>query len=421
MHVLLHPVGSHGDVHPLVAVGRGLLVRGHRVTLVTAAPFRGVADACGFAFAPVGTDAEYEEVAHNPDLWHPRRGLRTIFTPERFARSLRESYRHLAERYVPGDTVCLAGDLGFPAARLAQEALGLPLVSAHIAPVAFQSVVDPPTVWFGKPPGWVPHWFRRWAYRAGGKYVIDPVFRPVVNDFRRELGLPPLGRLWGAWNDSPQRVLGLFPGWFATAPDWPAHLRQTGFPVYDGGGDLPPAVEQFLTDGPPPVVVSFGSAMRTGRKQFEAAVDAIMLLGWGGLVLAKGGDQVPPLPSGFLHADYAPFGRVFPRCAAVIHHGGIGTTAQALAAGVPQLVMPMAFDQHDNAARLVRLGVARAVPAARFTADTAFSALGGLLESADVAAACAAAKAKAAEGDAVAEACRWVEELRGTDRPGGWR
>ena len=421
MHALLHPVGSHGDVHPLVAIGRGLVARGHRVTLVTAAPFRGVAAACGFAFATVGTDADYEAVVHNPDLWHPRRGLRTIFAPESFARHLRESYRHLAERYVPGETVCVAGDLGFPAARLAQETLGLPVVSSHIAPVAFQSVADPPTVAFGRPPDWLPRWACRWAYRLGGKYAIDPAFRPAVNGFRRELGLPPLARLWGTWNDSPQRVLGLFPEWFAHAPDWPAHLRQAGFPVYDGGGELPPAVEQFLSDGPPPVVISFGTAMRTGRAHFAAAVETVRQVGRRGLVLAKSGEQVPPLPPGFLHAEYAPFGRVFPRCAAVIHHGGIGTTAQGLAAGVPQLVMPLAFDQHDNAARLERLGVARTVSATRFTSTHAVTNLLLLLGDPGVPAACAAAKARMAEGDAVAEACRWVEELQGTDRPGGWR
>ena len=284
MHVLLHPVGSHGDVHPLVGIGRGLVARGHRVTLVTAAPFRGVAEACGFEFAPLGTDADYEAVADNPDLWHPRRGLRTLFAPERFARLLRDGYRHLADRYAPGDTVAVAGDLGF-AARLVQEKLGLPVVSSHIAPVAFQSVVDPPTVWFGRPPDWLPRWAGRWAYRMGGRYYVDPAILPTVNGFRRELGLPGLRRLWGVWNDSPLRQLGLFPRWFADAPDWPATLRLTGFPLYDGSErELSPDVEQFLQDGPPPVVVSFGSAMRTGRAAFSEAVVALRSSGRPGLV-----------------------------------------------------------------------------------------------------------------------------------------
>lgn len=418
MHVLLHPFGSHGDVHPVVAVGVGLKARGHRVTLVTAAPFRAVAERCGFEFAPVGSEADYEAAAADPNLWHPWRGMRVIFAPQRYGPGLRQAYHHLADRYVPGDTVCLAGDLGF-AARLAQEKLGLPVVSAHIAPVAFQSVADPPTVSFGKPPGWLPHWVRRWAYRMGGRYFVDGAVLPTVNPFRQELGLTPLRRMWGVWNDSPQRVLGLFPRWFADAPDWPAHLRLTGFPVYDGGGDLPVAVERFLADGPPPVVVSFGTAMRTGRRHFAAAVEAVQRVGRRGLVLAKGGDQVPPLPPGFLHADYAPFGKVFRRSAAVVHHGGIGTTAQGLAAGVPQLVMPLAYDQFDNAGRLVRLVVARVLPARRFSADRATVALGDLLTDAAVPPACAAAQARMAEGDSVAEACRWVEELRGADRPTG--
>jgi rhamnosyltransferase subunit B len=416
MNVLLVPVGSHGDVHPLVGLGRGLAARGHRVTLVTAAPFAGLAERNGFDFTPVGTEADYREAIENPDLWHPRRSLGVLFEPTRFARTLREAYHLLADKYVHGETVIVTTSLGL-AARLVNEVLGVPLATAHLQPSVLWSAADPPV----GVPRWLPPAARRLLYRAVDRLLMDRVVGRSVNRFRAELGLPPVRRLWATWKDSPQRQLALFPRWYADAPDWPAALRQTGFVRYDGDAlDLPPAVEEFLAAGEPPVVVSFGSAMRTGRPHFAAAVEAVHRLGRRGLVLARSGDQIPPLPPGVLHADYAPFSRVLPRAAAVVHHGGIGTAAQALAAGVPQLVMPLAFDQPDNAARLVRLGVARAVPAKRFTPAAATAALKELLDAPAVAAACGDAKAKAA-GDPTDETCRLVEELRGTDRPGGWR
>jgi len=175
-------------------------------------------------------------------------------------------------------------------------------------------------------------------------------------------------------------------------------------------------VEDFLNAGAAPLVFSFGSAMRTGRPYFDAAVGACAALGKRGLLLAKKTEQIPPdLPASILQADYAPFSAVFPRAAAVVDHGGIGTTAQALAAGVPQIIMPMSFDQPDNAARLRKLGVARVVPAGRFTAESLTAALRELFADPTVGVACAEAKRKLESSDPIIEACDWIEQLRGMD------
>ena len=275
----------------------------------------------------------------------------------------------------------VGGSLGF-AARLAHDTLGIPLATVDLQPVGLGSVADPPLFPTLRMRSWWPHWYRRFLYRTGDALILDPLIRKPLNELRKELNLPPVSRIWTQWRCSPQLILGLFPEWYASAPDWPAQLRTVGFVRYDQGEtkELPAAVREFLDAGPPPVVVTFGSAMRLGRPYFEAAVEACKLLGVRGLLLGKGGDQIPPdLPPGVAHADYAPFSLVFPRAAAVVHHGGIGTTAQALTAGVPQLVMPMAFDQPDNAQRLERLGVARSLYPKRFTGP----AVGGAAQGVD--------------------------------------
>jgi len=419
MRVILTPVGSHGDVHPFVALGIGLKARGHSVTLVAAEPFRPLAELHGFDYAQTMPTDEYERLTRHPDLWHPKRSMHALFDPEVAAKWLPHGFEMIRERYVRGETVVAAGALAL-AARVANEVLGIPLATVHLAPVGLFSAANPPVYPALRFRSWWPKWFRRAVFRAGEKLIVDPLVGKLLHPFRDSHGLPRARRLFTDWLNSPLRMLGFFPDWFAHAPDWPARFRHVGFLRYDQADahPVPTEVRDFLNAGEPPVVFSFGSAMRTGRAHFEAAVTVCERLGVRGLLLAKGRDQIPPnLPKSVLHAEYAPFSEVFPLAKAVVHHGGIGTSAQALAAGVPQLVMPMAFDQPDNGERLRKLGVARVVPAARFTPSRASAALAELLNAPTVPAACATLRQRLTATDPVADACAAIEELRGKDTP----
>ncbi len=416
--ILLCPAGSHGDVHPFVGLGVALKARGHDVHLLTAEPFRHLAERHGFEFAPVGTSEDYHAVTHHPDLWHPSRSMKVIYGNRGWInRLLRDGHKHVADRYEPGNTVAAAGVLAM-GARVARDALGVPLATLHLQPIGLVSVEKPPVFAAARMRTWWPRWFRRLAYWYGDRGVIDPMLLPTLNGFRAELGLPPVRRVFGKWVNSPDRVINLFPAWFGTAPDWPPQTVQTGFVRYDQAETPPPpAVEAFLNAGDPPVVFTFGSAMRNGAAYFAAAADACRRLNVRGLLLCHGAGQVPAnLPPGVLHADYAPFSAVFPRAAAVVHHGGIGTSAQALAAGVPQLVMPLAFDQPDNADRLERLGVARWLWPKRFTGANVAAELKALLAAGDAREAARTVAGRMADGDAAAETCGHLEALVGTER-----
>ena len=131
----------------------------------------------------------------------------------------------------------------------------------------------------------------------------------------------------------------LFPEWFAPPqPDWPNNLVQTGFPLWDERTDagLAPEVKEFLDAGEPPIVFTPGSANIFGKRFFGAAIEACQRLGHRGILLTRFPEQIPDrLPSGVRHFDYIPFSLLPPKAAALVHHGGIGTTAQALAAGSP--------------------------------------------------------------------------------------
>lgn len=393
-HYLLHPVGSHGDVHPFVGLGRELLRRGRRVTVFTAEPFRGLVEGSGLAFTPTASADDYRAVVHDPGLWHPSKSLRVLFGGERAARSLRASYEAMAAQVDPANprkTVVVSGSLGL-SARVLHDKFKVPLATVHLQPGSLLSVVDPPRFPDGNTlPRWLPHWARRAVYLAADRLVMDRLLSPSVNGLRQELGLPKVKRIFGPWRHSPERLILAFPAWYASAPDWPAHAVHTNFPRFDQSGDakLSPELSAFLAAGSPPIAATFGTAMRQAGAAFRVAVDAFSKLDVRGLILAKAGEQIPTgLPATVFHAEYAPFSQVFSRCAAVIHHGGIGTSAQTLTAGVPHLIRPMAFDQPDNAARLARLGVARSLPVAEFTPGAVAAALRHLLDSPAVAAAC---------------------------------
>ena len=142
----------------------------------------------------------------------------------------------------------------------------------------------------------------------------------------------------------------------------------------DTGEPLPPAVERFLEEGSPPLVFVPGSANRQASRFFRTAVDACQYLGRRGLLLTRYRAQLPAvLPKEVLWFDYVPLGRLLPRALGLVHHGGIGTAAQGLAAGLPQLIMPMAYDQPDNANRLESLGVARTIWPKSFTGPRSVS------------------------------------------------
>ncbi|HEY2785732.1 MAG TPA: nucleotide disphospho-sugar-binding domain-containing protein [Fimbriiglobus sp.] len=414
MNILLHPVGSHGDVHPIIGLGRALAARGHSVTLVSLETFQSLAERNGFAFVPAGTDEDYQLAMNNPELWKPGKGLRVLFRNDRILRLYRLAYDRLAERIVTGETVILAGSLGF-AARTLQEAHGVPLVTIHLQPSTIFSV-DSPARYPGARPAWWPRWMRRAFFRFAD-FLGDRWIGAGLNEFRSSVGLPPVCRIVGQWMHSPDRVLGLFPTWYGTAPDWPPQMRQTGFVRYDQDEQpLDPAVERFLSAGDPPIVFSFGSAMKFGRPYFETAVEACRRLNRRGIILAKGGEQIPSdLPPTVAQFDYAPFSQVFPRAVAVVHHGGIGTTAQCFAAGVPQLVVPISFDQPDNASRVVCLGVGRAIPSRKFSPKRAARVLVELLSDAGVSARCREFRELMTAADPLPETCRLIEDLAGRE------
>ena len=408
---ILTPVGSAGDVHPFVGIGRALKARGHDVIVVTAGPFGAVVRRAGLTFHETASNEEFDRVSKHPDLWHPRRGLQLVLNE--VAARLRQGYQCVESLYQPGRTVLVGHSLSF-STRVFEEVHGAPAATIHLAPSVFRSDLDQPAYAPGRDGSAWPRWLKRSLWWAIDRLMIDPKIAPALNTWRHELGLPPVSRVFRDWMHSPQCVIGLFPDWFGPPqPDWPAALRLTGFPLYDEADQLeiPATLLRFLDAGTPPILFTPGSANQSAAEFFRAALDAGARLGRRALLLTRYPGQLPQLPSTAHHEAFVPLSKVLPHCAALVHHGGIGTLAQGLAAGVPQLTMPMGFDQPDNATRLVRLGVGQWVAPSQFNGSRVGAALEQMIGNPQTASRCRHWAGLIRTHDAIKQTCDLLEQL----------
>jgi len=415
VNVLLFALGSHGDVHPFVGLGIRLRQRGHHVAVATNEYFKPLVEHAQLEFIECGTAAEYTKLATNPDLWHPMKSIQAVFHgTARYLRPMYEIARDFAQR---DDAVIVASSLAM-GARVAQDKHGFTMASVHLSPSIFQSIHEPPKLpGLSLVSGWAPLWVMRGLFKFTN-VVVDSVIAPQLNELRRELGLPPVRNILRDYWHAPQLVIALFPDWFgAKQPDWPAQTRLTGFPLYDEPDLSPisPELDRFIDAGDPrmpPIAFTPGSAMWNGRKFFDASVDACVRLNRRGLLLTRHRDHLPEtLPANVINVHYAPFSQLLPRCAAFVHHAGIGSTAQALAAGVPQLLTPFTHDQPDNSARVVKLGCGVIVRPSKYTGPRVAAALARLIDDARVAATCRDVKSRFAGVDAIDQTCDLIEQL----------
>ncbi len=361
MHFIVTAIGSAGDINPLLMIASEIRRRGHDVDFIANAYFEQKILAAELNFLALGTLEDYQRAVADPEMWNPKKGFQAVW------RTLREALpinTDLIESRLRKETVLIGSTLAF-ASRIIQEKHGNKGSTIHLAPSCIISGHEPMAM-----PGiyWLPKMplaFRHWMMSTIDSFWLDGACREDLNKFRATHGLSPVKSIMKNWMHSPDQVICAFPEWYGKPQsDWPPNTVTTGFPIYDRPEDqsLTPELENFLLSGEAPLVFTAGSAMAHAREHFETAVAATELAGMRAVLVSAYPEQIPTsLPANIIHVPYAPFAVLFPRAAAVQHHGGIGTSAQCLAAGVAQLVSPFAHDQFDNAFRLRRLGVAKEV------------------------------------------------------------
>jgi UDP:flavonoid glycosyltransferase YjiC (YdhE family) len=425
--VVLCTSGSYGDLHPFIAVGLAMQRRGWSVTVAAPSEYEGKIRSEGLGFHAVGPD--YASVASDlgldvETLWkktlRPGSGLEFLLR-KLYMRYLRRSYEDLLPATEGADLI-VTHFTAF-AARLLAEKKRIPWISAVLQPSGFMSAYDPPVLPMGP--------FEKLRPLLGEKLygaAVAPFARGLtalwtapVHEMRAELGLPNSGAnpvFEGQF--SPYGSIALYsPEFGAVQPDFPARTTITGFPFYDSekGGccALSPELERFLAAGPPPIVFSLGTAVTAAagdfyEQSFEAAkalrARAVFLTG------VEGRDPFGgALPPTMFACRYAPHSQLFARSEAVVHQGGIGTTAQALRAGRPQMIVPFIADQPDNAARIVRLGAGRTISRDAYTGRRAAAELSALLDDPAYSARCAELGRLIAREDGAARAAEVIDRM----------
>lgn len=388
MKIVFSTFGSLGDLHPVLALAIEMRRRGYEIAINTLEVYREKIDALGFEFHPLRPDLNPEtDKALARELMDAKSGsevlLKRIILPH-----LRPMYEDLMKSLRGADAL-ISTEVVFPA-RSAAEKTGVKWITTTLAPGTFLSPSDPfvpPTAQWLKHLRFLGSGFHRVMYQVV-RCTIDSWFAPY-QEFRRELGLSEtLNPLFEGKSDLLNlamfsKVLG------APQPDWTSSTVQTGFCFYDGQDDLgkmPEDLTKFLDAGEPPIVFTLGSAaVMDARDFFEESAKAAQIANRRAVLLygifneapkivesgewkVESGNEKMPSIAAF---DYAPYSQIFPRAACVVHQGGVGTTAQVLRAGVPQLIMPYSHDQPDNGARCERLGVARIISREKYTGETA--------------------------------------------------
>lgn len=421
MNIFIIALGTRGDVQPYVALALGLKKAGHQVTICSTENFRSFVTEYGLPFEPTRDDileimnTEGGRALLQGDLsfWkaiETAREMLDLAGP--LQKQMLDDTWRAAERTQPDLILCHPKGYGGP--HIAEK-LGIPIIMALVIPGVVPTAAFPG---FGFPEWKLGGWYNRWTAQLFTS-VWTMSFAKPVKSWRNTHGLPPVRgslSLTKHPNGSPIPAMHGFSEHVVPFPsDWPDYATMTGYWFLDQPDTWqPPApLIDFLNASKPPVYIGFGSSIsgtktaRISQVVVEAVrkanVRAILAKGWGGL-------DARDLPESIYQIDGAPHDWLFPRMAAVVHHGGAGTTAAGLYAGKPSLICPFSVDQPFWGHRVHALGAGPVpIPSKALTVDKLARALRDLVDNAHYRERSEAIGDKLRKEDSIAAAIAFIE------------
>jgi sterol 3beta-glucosyltransferase len=422
MHIAVIASGSRGDVEPYIALGKGLAEAGHVVRLVTHQNFEMLVNSHGLEFWPIAGNVQ--DIAQDMAALLESGNFLAIL-----AQMGKEAQRGALTLARGGLAACrgidlvLAGIGGLFVGIALAEKLRLPLLQAYYIP--FTPTRAYPSFLVPNPPSWLGGRFNRLSYQLA-RQMMWQAFRPADGLARRDVLDLPRAPFLGPFNSDCVRgvpiLYGYSPAVIPPPPDWGADVHVTGYWFSDRADEWtpPPALMAFLRAGAPPVYVGFGSMSNRNPEETANLVlaalartrqRAIILSGWSGLRTAD-------VPDSVFMLDAAPFAWLFPRVAAVVHHGGAGTTAHGLRAGVPSVVIPFFGDQPFWGQRVAALGVGpEPIPRKKLTVERLAQAIDAAVRDPAMRQRAAELGATIRAEDGIAHAVAVVQQIKKQDTP----
>jgi len=374
MKITVFAAGSRGDIQPCVVLSRGLQQAGYRVCLAAPEDFAGFIQKHDVGFYPLRGDIQkimasdtgrrfMETGGVNPIK--SIRAVRTMIAPV-VMRMVEDAYAACRD----AEAIICLGVLGSFGQSIA-ESLSVPIINVEPTPLLPTRAFPAPSWPVQRNLGGLHNYLSGMAMLQ----VIWLWYRPFVNEFRQRLGLSTFtfARFYRALRSTPM-LSAYSSSIIPHSADWPKSVHVTGYFFLDTQADWQPSSElkAFLEAGDPPVYIGFGSmAGRNPEQLARLIMEALAKSGQRGLLLTGwGGLRTELIPDNVFVVEAAPHSWLFPRMAAVVHHGGAGTTAEALRAGVPTVIVPFILDQYFWGARVKALGLGPApIPQKNLTAD----------------------------------------------------
>ena len=361
MKITIFAAGSRGDIQPCIALGRGLQRAGYQVCLAAPEDFAGFIHNYNVDFYPLRGDVQQimasdtgrkfmETGGGNPIK--SIRAIRTMIAPV-VVKMAEDAYAACRDADA---LICLGVFSAF--GKSIAEALNIPIINIEPTPLLPSRAFSAPSWPIQRNLGGLHNYLSGMAMLQ----VVWLWYRPFVNEFRHRLGLPTytFNKFYRALRSTPM-LSAYSPSIIPHPADWPDGVSVTGYFFLDAQSDFQPSSElkAFLEAGDPPVYIGFGSmGGRNPEKLARLVLDALNKSGQRGLLLTGWGGMRPELLSDNVFVvDSAPHSWLFPRMAAVVHHGGAGTTAEGLRAGIPTVIIPFVFDQPFWGARVKALGL----------------------------------------------------------------
>lgn len=413
MRFLLTTFGSSGDLNPFLCLAQELKQRGHTAVLAGNPTWEEGIRRAGIEFRPAGPIVNVEEISSVPDVlskegWGPK-AARAFIT-----HCLEPGYEKTLEDLLLAapEFDCLISHHVVLMAHIVAEKTGIPYVSAILAPCMSPSRDTLPA---GTPfhplKGAIGKAINSAIWRLGRR-KIRGVLDSGVNRFRTAHGLPAMSNTFFQ-SVSSRLVLYLYSEHFyPRCSDWTNGKHLTGFTFWDTAGEPEPELVEFLNAGAKPVLFTLGTlAVANPLGFYEAASDAVKGSKYRAILLVGKGKRasIGAVPENVFVAEYAPYGWLMPRCAVAVHQCGIGTTAQALRAGIPSIGCPFSFDQLNNALRLVELGAGRCLNFKSRTAEKMRRTIGEVMNG-SMSARAAAIGQEIRKENGAARACDVLEE-----------
>ncbi|WJV52481.1 glycosyltransferase [Prodigiosinella aquatilis] len=353
MKIFLATLGSAGDVYPFIAIGESLIQAGYDVYLCTNPFFEKTALERHLKFISVGTNENYLAAVNSKRLWHPKYAYKEIC---HFMMQQQQPLYDALNSVTDESSIILTSLWAF-SAKMLSEKKGCCVIPVRVSPSTFMSAYDTA---LHRYTAWLSHFpFRIRSVMLGliERYIIDRELAPDINQFRASIGLPKIHKILTSWtHKTDSNVICLFPDWFAAPqPDWPQHIKQVGFPLFNllahqETDDL----DCFFNASNKTVIFMPSWALSANNSVVAELIVKVRKKGFQCLIIGKK-NSLYDHDKGIRIENHINLEKYLHRCVAIIHHGGIGTTAQSFFAGIPQLIIPSAFDQFDNARRISNL------------------------------------------------------------------